>query len=165
MVPHFLFQTCSSPYLPIVSDLLLRPECRNPNSCPHPKSTSMSSQCCPECVGDPPCLHFRCFHPGVSAHPASPGPLWGLIIGLLTSLPSSLQSIPLTGSRRTESLSLPLLKHSSPSHTEDKSRHHPPTPVPAQGCVIQLCLLFRPYLVPLSHNPMRYSLVTLLSAV
>lgn len=102
------------------SDLLLRPERRNPDSCP-PTSISRSFQRCPQHTGDAiMSLPFGCFQPGVSAHPLSPRLLQSLIISLLFS--SHLQSLPLNSSRTNRMISLPFFKQSSTSHIEDKFR-------------------------------------------
>lgn len=137
------------------SDPLLRPECRNPNSCPHSKSISKSSQHCPQHAGDPIMSAFPLL-PARSKRPSpTPGSLWGLIIGLLTAQPSSLLSVHLTGSGINRIISLPLLKHSSLSHTEDKSR------LPPRLCDPSLS----PFQAMSYSTFLRCSLVILLSAL
>ena len=82
----------------------------------------------PNTLGTPSCLHFRCFQPGVST-----------ILPHLDHCGAALLApyFPafFTGRGMSRVISLPLLKHSSPSHTEDKSRTSPTTPV----CMILSC--------------------------
>ena len=124
--PTSFFRPALPPVFPLsvndaTSDPLLRPERRNPDSCP-PTSISRSFQRCPQHAGDAiMSLPFGCFQPGVSAHPLSPGLLQSLIISLLFP-PSRLQSLPLNSSRTNRMISLPFFKQSSTSHTEDKCR-------------------------------------------